>query len=407
MKNEMIEQAAAGEAESTLILPTANIEEAPTSTEPPSEPTLILPPKGRKSPYGITKSVEPTLILPSLSKEAAENALHPAMNVEPATPQETAAESEEPETASQPAPPQSQPLSATAGIIARAASKAAARSAATRHDPFQDDNETVDEEPEAKPPELLFEPLFQFAPKASKPPAPPEAKPHANPWLNLQQSRAKSLAEKEKEKEQEKEEENEAQSLILKPTIVSAEAFDPTRTLSLEEKGVRGYSKSDRQHVRSGLVNRETQLYTFAALMYFVELEFVRAMRYNRSFALLVMQVGYKPAKSKHAGRVQPLAADTMALLSTKIMDIKRPPDLLGHFDPAGLAIFMPDTDRSVASQFASRLAEMLSQIEPAAWTDFNPLEFMLGVAAAPEDAHDMETLTKEAVKYQVRHILP
>jgi GGDEF domain-containing protein len=322
---------------------------------------------------------------------------------EPTHRQESEAESEKPEAPTE--PPKSPPLSATAAIIAKAASKAAAKSAAARHDPLQNlaDVEDLDTEPEAQPPELLFEPLFQFAPKP--PPPPPEAKPaHSNPWLNLQQSRAKTLAEKEKEKELEKAKEEEAKSLIIKPAGISA---DPTKTLSLEEKGLRGYSKSDRQHVRSGLVNRETQLYTFAALMYFVELEFVRAMRYNRSFALLVLQVGHKSAKSKTAGRVQQLAADTMALLSTKIMDIKRPPDLLGHFDPAGLAIFMPDTDHNVASQFAARLAETLSQIEPAAWTEFNPLEFMIGVAAAPEDAHDMDSLTKEAAKYQARHILP
>jgi len=278
--------------------------------------------------------------------------------------------------------------------------KATAKTTATnaapaRFNPFQKLQPNLPEEQAKKeePEEVLVDAVRLPDPlqllnvqSPSTPPAKPTAPP--NPWLNLQQSRTKAR-------------QNDGGGGTEKP------AKDPSKTLPMgEPQGVVvGYSKADRQQIRSALVRRETQIYTFPALMYFVELEFVRAMRYNRFFALLVMQVGFKSKAGPT--RVQPLAVDALALLSTKIMDIKRAPDLLGHFDPAGLAIFMPDTDRSVANHFAARLAEMISKIEPAEWTEGSPLEFMIGVAGAPEDAHDLAGLIKEATKYPMRQITP
>ena len=57
---------------------------------------------------------------------------------------------------------------------------------------------------------------------------------------------------------------------------------------------------------------------------------------------MIVIQVGTK-ANSNGDSPVEALDIDGMALLGTKIMDIKRSPDLLGHFDLDGLAILMPN----------------------------------------------------------------
>ncbi len=99
-----------------------------------------------------------------------------------------------------------------------------------------------------------------------------------------------------------------------------------------------GYSKKERFQVRMSLVNRSTQMMAYPVLMYMTEMEFVRAARYNRALSMIVIQVGTK-ANNNYDSPVEALDIDGMALLGTKIMDIKRSPDLLGHFDPDGMAI--------------------------------------------------------------------
>lgn len=167
---------------------------------------------------------------------------------------------------------------------------------------------------------------------------------------------------------------------------------------------VPGYSKKDRFQVRMTLVNRETQILQYPVLMYFTEMEFVRAARYNRSFSLIVVQVGTAPA-TPNGLMVDPLTPDGMALLGTKIMDIKRSPDLLGHFDPAGLAILMPETERKSADKLALRIATMISLIEPCEWTRWKPLRYLIGYAGAPDNAVTLPQLVNECVKYQMHNV--
>ncbi len=167
-----------------------------------------------------------------------------------------------------------------------------------------------------------------------------------------------------------------------------------------ETADVAGYTRKDRFQVRSFLVNRETQLFAYPVLMWFTEMEFTRSARYNKCFSFVVLQVGIQPERSDMP--IEPLAPDSLALLGTKIMDIKRSPDLMGHFAPAGLAILMPETEPQSADKLAIRIAKMIDAIEPDDWTNSRPLRYRIGFAGAPDQATTLPQLLAEAVKYQI-----
>jgi hypothetical protein len=163
-----------------------------------------------------------------------------------------------------------------------------------------------------------------------------------------------------------------------------------------------GYSKHDRFQVRMSLVNRETQLFTYPALMYFAEMEFARAARYQRPFTMITMQLGTHSAQDPL--RPNLLRTDGLALVGTRIMDIKRSTDLLGHFAPSGLAILLPETEKTPAFELAKRLAKMFADIEPTEWTNWHPLRYLIGIAGVPDDGATLRQLLAEAVNYRFRN---
>lgn len=165
-----------------------------------------------------------------------------------------------------------------------------------------------------------------------------------------------------------------------------------------------GYSKKERFQVRMSIVNRSTQMLAYPVLMYFTEMEIVRASRYNRTFSLLVVQVGTKATDSDSS--VEPLDGDGLSVLGTKIMDIKRSPDVLGHFDPNGLAILLPETERASADRLAHRIGNLIKAIEPSEWTRWKPLQYMIGIATAPDDAVSLPQIVNEVFKYQIRYLI-
>ncbi len=65
----------------------------------------------------------------------------------------------------------------------------------------------------------------------------------------------------------------------------------------------------------------------------------------------------------------------------------------------------MPETERAAANQVADRIANLIQTIQPTEWTRWKPLQYMIGVASAPDNCVSMQGLLDEVFKFQLRHI--
>lgn len=132
-------------------------------------------------------------------------------------------------------------------------------------------------------------------------------------------------------------------------------------------------------------------VFTYAAFLFMTELEFVRSERYQRPFALIVVNLGIKPEGS--VSQLQPLSVEGLFEVSQMMGRLKRKQDLLGIFEEGSLAILLLETDLEAARTFANRLATLMVGLAPADWNEQKGLAFSVGVAGAPDEATDLESL--------------
>lgn len=144
------------------------------------------------------------------------------------------------------------------------------------------------------------------------------------------------------------------------------------------------------------LTNPSTGLYTYPALLYFLDMEFVRCQRYNRCFSMLLLDVGVK--SNDDTKTLLPLGEAADVELANLIKSVKRGPDLLAHYKkPGSFAMLLPETDPNLGRNLTFRLAEFLRNIPPNEWTGGQQLGFAIGMAGAPQDSQTCEGLLEVA----------
>ncbi|HEY9785432.1 MAG TPA: DUF4388 domain-containing protein [Candidatus Obscuribacterales bacterium] len=144
-------------------------------------------------------------------------------------------------------------------------------------------------------------------------------------------------------------------------------------------------------NVERSLVRPDTGAYGYPALLYLLEMEYNRSSRYGKPFSFLILEIGIKKPDS---AQLTPLPQQAARELVNLITRLKRKPDILGHYQNAGFALLLPETDSLLAKRFASRLIEVLLG-GPA----LEAVAFSVGVAGCPHDSQDLPGLIRACVQ--------
>jgi GGDEF domain-containing protein len=89
-----------------------------------------------------------------------------------------------------------------------------------------------------------------------------------------------------------------------------------------------------------------------------------------------------------------------------RITQVKRPVDMLGHFEQADFAMLLPNSNASAGGAAATRIIEVLSEAPLTSDIDTRSLWSAYGVATIPEDCQEMDKLLQAAkrARDQARH---
>lgn len=154
---------------------------------------------------------------------------------------------------------------------------------------------------------------------------------------------------------------------------------------------------SQAQSVEKMLSRPDTTLLSYSSLLYLLRHEYMRFYRYQRPFAIAIIEVGQKTLRmGDDAPPREPLSIRGVRTLAETIKRATRPTDIFGHFEIIDFALLLPETDRASAQGMVGRLAELCAQakiIEDPSLA----LHFEIGVASMPDDTTDIDRLMQLA----------
>jgi len=138
----------------------------------------------------------------------------------------------------------------------------------------------------------------------------------------------------------------------------------------------------------------ETGIYSFPALMFFMEYEFHRYEAYNFPMSLIVFQMHRRRPDSMGTDLLNAAACSIAAM---RIDLVKRNLDVLGHFETVDFGLLLPNTGASSAAFVANRIYEALTATPLVQGLEREQLALAFGVASLPADGEDLESLVYNA----------
>lgn len=152
------------------------------------------------------------------------------------------------------------------------------------------------------------------------------------------------------------------------------------------------FSKSTPKRVSALLTDPATNIYTFETMQYFLDREFARSYRFGGTFTLLVFCIKLR------SGEKPTMAASKIVDLTTEAINkIKHDVDILGHFGDRGYALILPNQNAGLGATLVDKITTNLTKFSPEL-TQIRPT-FHFGIACAPTDAKDIETVVANAQK--------
>ncbi|MBS2003357.1 MAG: DUF4388 domain-containing protein [Candidatus Obscuribacterales bacterium] len=155
-----------------------------------------------------------------------------------------------------------------------------------------------------------------------------------------------------------------------------------------------GEARAQVQAIHESFIRPETGVYSYPALMYFMEYELNRYEAYNFPLSLIVFEIKNRRDGSSTSDVLTSQAAGIAAM---RIDLVKRPLDIIGHFEAVDYGLLLPNTTGSSAAFVANRILESLTATPLIKGVDRNSLELAFGIACLPADGDDMESLVMSA----------
>ena len=127
-------------------------------------------------------------------------------------------------------------------------------------------------------------------------------------------------------------------------------------------------------------------LYTYEAFLYFLEKEYLRRFRTESDLSVIIFEM-----KTVRQGSVtvrEPLNVENVNAFGKRLSLIKRPLDLLAHYENNDFAILMPNTSSHGASVFAARVVDTFKK-DPLETANGSDVALSMGIAGMPDDFLD------------------
>jgi len=152
-----------------------------------------------------------------------------------------------------------------------------------------------------------------------------------------------------------------------------------------------GEGKQVIQALKYNFIRPETSIYSLEGILYFLEYEFYRFEAYNLPLSLIIMEMSKR--KGEGSMQVEALPPEIIAQAAMRIDLVKRPLDILGHFENMEFALILPNTRPSQAAFIANRILDSVSNTPLANDINKRNLSVAIGVAGLPADGEDIPAL--------------
>ncbi len=140
-----------------------------------------------------------------------------------------------------------------------------------------------------------------------------------------------------------------------------------------------GDSKTIVQAVENRLHRPETNIFTYEALLYFMQYEFFRYEAYNWPLTLVLFNFGKR--SNEFAGGLDLISQQELLLALKRINLVKRPLDILAHFETLHYALLLPNTSPSSGAYVANRILQTLTAVPLSTGLDKRNLHVSFGIA--------------------------
>ncbi len=157
-----------------------------------------------------------------------------------------------------------------------------------------------------------------------------------------------------------------------------------------------GEGKQIIQNLGHHFVRPDTGIVSFEALLYFLEYEYYRYEAYNWPLSIIAFEMSLRRPGSA-IGETEPLPIQALSSAAMRIGLVKRPLDLLTHFQVNEFAILMPNTKASQAAFVANRILDALTVTPLSPGIDRANISLSFGIANLPSDGEDIESLLQAA----------
>ncbi len=181
---------------------------------------------------------------------------------------------------------------------------------------------------------------------------------------------------------------------------ISDQTSQQDRLANLKSFGV---DENELQKVSKSFLRAETGILTYPAFIYFLDQEYMRYQYFNFPFSVIVFSLGLKKGEHKP---IESLPAIAIRRAMQRISQVKRPVDILGHFEKSDFAMILPNSNASAAGAAANRIIEVLSEAPLTSDIDTRHMWSACGIATIPEDCQEMDKLLQAAkrARDQARH---
>lgn len=172
----------------------------------------------------------------------------------------------------------------------------------------------------------------------------------------------------------------------------------PTRAAKRSTLEVVGIDQSAIHAALNQLTRPETGLLSYPLFLYFLDQEYARFERTGLPFSAVVFEV----KKRTENGGLEPLSTRGIKTLSHRLNSIKRPFDLIGHYQTFDYAAMLPFCDVAGASMVAQRMAQMIFK-ESIDGEQPDQLAIAFGIACIPEDCREVPVLLSAALEAKTK----
>lgn len=160
-----------------------------------------------------------------------------------------------------------------------------------------------------------------------------------------------------------------------------------------------GENKAELDSLLEALIRPETGVLSYSAFLLYLQHEFFRFEAYGWPMSIILFEMHQKKESddTRKQGaletRVDLLPPQAVMVAAQRINMVKRPLDILGHYETLEYALLLPNTRTASAAYVANRIMQTLTISPLGAKIDKKNLKLAFGIANLPSDGDTLYDL--------------